>query len=101
MRRKLTALLMLVVFLSNGFYRKPEHVATLSFNQQLVLTEKSLTGCSEFFTVGCPKSCQKYFMCDGHTKQKLTSACSVRCQIARDDGCVAHIAEQCLQMDRT
>jgi hypothetical protein len=31
--------LMLVVFPSNSFYRKPKHVATVSFNQQLLSTE--------------------------------------------------------------
>ena len=47
--------LMFVVFPSNGFYRKAEHVAARSLNQQPVSNEISLTGCSEFYTMGCPK----------------------------------------------
>jgi hypothetical protein len=52
MERKFPALLILVVFLSNGFYKKPQHVAILSFSQQIVSTEISPTGCSEFYTIG-------------------------------------------------
>jgi len=46
---------MLVVFPSNGFYRTPQCVATLSLNQQLVSTEISFTGSSELYTMGSPK----------------------------------------------
>jgi hypothetical protein len=52
MKRKFSAISVLVIFLSNDFYKKPKHVATLSLNQQLVSSEIFLTGCSEFYTMG-------------------------------------------------
>jgi len=93
--------LMLVVFPSNDFHRKPQHVAILSLNQQLVLTEISLTGCSESYIMGLHKQCLICYMCDGHTKQKLLPSSSGRCQTAVDDGCVTHTAEHCLQINWT
>ena len=65
MKRKFPAFLILVDFLSNGFYKKPQHVATLSFNQQLVFEISSIDIYTDFSaTIQFLKSCRKFLVLD-------------------------------------